>query len=50
VGKASGGAWFNGSIDEPRVYSVGLTDAWIATEHANLASSTFLAFSPQQVP
>ncbi len=50
VGRGSSGAWFNGLIDETRVYSVALTAPWIATEHANLTSSTFADFSMQQTP
>ena len=44
VGRGSSGAWFNGLIDEARVYSVPLTASWIATEHANLTSPTFAVF------
>ena len=42
LGKGSGGQWFNGLIDEARVHSVALTPEWIAAEHANLTSPTFV--------
>jgi hypothetical protein len=50
IGRGSGGAWFNGLIDEARVYSVPLTAPWIATEHANLIDANFVAVGAQQTP
>ena len=49
IGRGSSGAWFNGVIDEARVYSVPLSAPWIATEHANLNNTSFVVFSAQTV-
>jgi len=50
IGKGSGGQWFNGLIDETRVYNTALTAEWIATEHANLTSSTFVTVGAETTP
>ena len=39
---------FQDAIDELRVYTVALDADWIATEHANLTSPTFLTLGAEQ--
>jgi hypothetical protein len=39
---------FRGSLDEVRIYTGALSADWIATEYANLASTSFLAIGAEQ--
>jgi len=48
IGAGSGGSRFQGSIDEVRIYDRVLSAPWIATEHANLTSASFLTVGAQQ--
>lgn len=48
IGAGSGGARFQGSIDEVRIYDRVLSAQWIATEHANLMTPGFITVGPQQ--
>ena len=41
-------ARFQGAIDEVRIHDQVLPVSWIATEFANLTSSTFVIIDPQQ--
>ena len=50
LGTGSGGQWFNGLIDEARVHNVALTPEWIATEQANLTSSSFVTIGAETTP
>ncbi len=41
---------FRGSLDEVRIYNGTLAPDWIEAEHANLATSTFVAIGTEQTP
>lgn len=42
IGNGAGGAPYNGLVDEVRIYNTAVSDEWLATEHANLATPGFL--------
>jgi hypothetical protein len=48
VGGVAGTSFFDGSIDEVRIYNNVLSDDWIAAEHANLATPGFEVLGAEQ--